>query len=550
MSPFDPHWESSPYDDGILAAALLAIDPIGLGGILVRTWSGPARDSYLHHLQTLFPKNTKILKMPASISDEQLNGGLDLSATLQAQKPVYTEGLLARAQNHILHLAMAERLEETTAARLTAALDNGTPLTLIALDEGATPDEAPPSILTARLAFTVQTLPGTTTWPAFSSIARARKILPDVIAGEEAITKLTQIAAAFGILPLRPLMFAWRTARAAAALRGGTQISDADIEIAARLSLLPYATQIPSEPEAPSEAPEPDPGERQESEATQAEDRDISTEEAKIPPGLLEALSKTPNRQARGAKATGRQKNKLRGRPAPSRPGPLTHGARLDLLATIRAAAPWQRLRNRQTSLRIRPEDFRLRKYKQRAVQTVIFAVDASGSAAINRLGEAKGAIQLLLAAAYARRDEVALIAFRGRQAEILLPPTNALARARRSLAALPGGGPTPLAAGLTAAATLATQERRRGHEPLLVFLTDGGANIAADGSPGRAQAAADARDAAKTCKNFSALVVDTAPRPQALLPQLATLMGARYLALPFANANTLAQAVTHAGRP
>jgi len=550
MSPFDPHWESATYEDAILAAALLAIDPIGLGGILLRAWSSPARDSYLNQLQTLFPKNTKTLKMPANISDEQLNGGLDLAATLQSQKPVFSQGLLARAENHILHLAMAERLEDTTAARLTAALDNGTPLTLIALDEGATPDEAPPQNLTARLAFTVTALPGTTTWPEAASIARARKMLPDIIADDEAMAKMTQIAAAFGVLPLRPLLFACRAACAAAALRGGTSITDSDIEIAARLTLLPYATQIPSEPEAPTEAPEPDPSERQEQDSTQAEDRDINAEGARLPPGLLEALGKTSNRQARGAKAAGRNKNKMRGRPAPSRPGPLTHGARLDLLATIRAAAPWQRLRNRQTSLRIRTEDFRIRRYKQRAVQTVIFAVDASGSSALYRLGEAKGAIQLLLAAAYARRDEVALIAFRGRQAEILLPPTNALARARRSLAALAGGGPTPLAAGLTAAATLATQERRRGHDPLLVLLTDGGANIAADGTAGRTQAASDARDAAKSCTGFSSLVVDTAPRPQTLLPQLATIMGARYLALPFANATSLAQAVTNAGRP
>jgi len=547
MSPFDPHWEAKTYDDAVWAAALLAIDSVPLGGIVIRAWSGPARADYLANLQALFPAGIKTLKMPPGIAAEQLTGGLDLAATLHAQKPVFSQGLLARASHHLLLLTMAERLEEPTAARLTQALDDGAALTLIALDEGAEPDEAPPSNLTERLAFTIQTLPGTTLWPDQASIARARAALPNIETTDAALQSLAHIAAAFGVAPLRALLFAHRAARAAAALRGATSIAEPDIELAARLIMLPRATQIPSEPEAPAEAP-PEPESRPETQATQAEDREIDAQTAHIPPGLLEALS-LPRRQMRGAKGAGRQKNLNRGRPAPSRPGSLTGAARLDILATIRAAAPWQKLRGRAQTLKIRPEDFRLRHYKQRAVQTIIFAVDASGSSALNRLGEAKGAIQLLLAQAYARRDEVALIGFRAKTADLLLPPTSALARARRSLAALPGGGPTPLASGIEAASTLAAQERKRGHEPLLVLLTDGGANIARDGTPGRAQAAADAKTAAKACTPFASVVIDTAPRPQPLLPSIAALMGARYVALPFANAQSLAQVVTNAGR-
>jgi hypothetical protein len=93
--------------------------------------------------------------------------------------------------------------------------------------------------------------------------------------------------------------------------------------------------------------------------------------------------------------------------------------------------------------LELRPDDIRLKQAQERSDRVLIFTVDASGSAALARLAEAKGAVELLLAQAYARRDHVALIAFRGDRAEVLLPPTRSLARARRRLADLPGGGGT-----------------------------------------------------------------------------------------------------------
>jgi magnesium chelatase subunit D len=114
----------------------------------------------------------------------------------------------------------------------------------------------------------------------------------------------------------------------------------------------------------------------------------------------------------------------------------------------------------------VRRDDFRVGRFEQRSQSTTIFVVDASGSSAFNRLAEAKGAVELLLADCYVRRDRVALLAFRGRGAELLLPPTRSLVRAKRSLAGLPGGGGTPLAAGIDAAAALADAVRRRGETP------------------------------------------------------------------------------------
>ena len=184
--------------------------------------------------------------------------------------------------------------------------------------------------------------------------------------------------------------------------------------------------------------------------------------------------------------------------------------------------------------------------FKQRSGTTTIFVVDASGSAALQRLAETKGAVELLLADAYVRRDKVALIAFRGQAAELLLPPTNALARARRSLAGLPGGGGTPLASGIDAAVTLAETITRAGQTPIITLLTDGRANIARDGTPGRPQAEADALASAARIRaaGLTTLLIDISPRPNPSAQRLAEAMGARYFPLPQADAAKLSRIV------
>jgi magnesium chelatase subunit D len=178
-----------------------------------------------------------------------------------------------------------------------------------------------------------------------------------------------------------------------------------------------------------------------------------------------------------------------------------------------------------------------------------IFAVDASGSSALNRLADAKGAVELLLADCYIRRDQVAVIGFRGRTAELLLPPTRSLVRAKRSLASLPGGGATPLAAAIEAAVLLALQAQRRGETPTLVMLTDGRANVARNGTIGREAGQADALKSAGSVRSayMTTLFVDTSPRPNGVAKELALRMGAQYIPLPFANAQALSKIVTAA---
>jgi magnesium chelatase subunit D len=194
----------------------------------------------------------------------------------------------------------------------------------------------------------------------------------------------------------------------------------------------------------------------------------------------------------------------------------------------------------------VREGDIRLRRATRRAERVAIFVVDASGSTALARLGETKGAIELMLGQAYAGRESVALIAFRSTGAEILLPPTRSLVAAKRRLAGLPGGGGTPLASGLVAGLAEAGRARARGMVPTLAILTDGRANIARDGTPGRPQAEADAMEAARAVRaaGLAALVIDTGHRPSAPARALAHAMGGSYLPLPRADAGSLAGAV------
>ena len=292
----------------------------------------------------------------------------------------------------------------------------------------------------------------------------------------------------------------------------------------------------------------------------------LAAAQAAMPAGLLARLAMQETLAARGG-AGGRagavREAQLRGRPAGTRPGTPRDGGRLALIDTLRAAAPWQTLRRRERAageqhkptgefgprrprIEVRAADFRIARLHERTETTTIFAIDASGSAALHRLAEAKGAIELLLADCYVRRDRVAVVAFRHRSAEVLLAPTRSLVRARRSLAGLPGGGGTPLAAGIDAAAALAGATLRRGGTPLVVLLTDGRANVARDGTGGRARADEHAREAARTLRalGLTALLIDTSPQPQAAARQLALEMNAAYLPLPYADAATMSHSV------
>lgn len=551
---------SDPCQRFGLAMSLLAVDPGGLGGITIRSRAGPVREHCLDLVGRLAQPAQRI---SPTVPDDALFGGLDVAATLSAGSPVYRQGLIETTRS--LVLAMAERTTPRLAARIAMRLDEGQGPCLVALDEGAEPDEALPASLAERLAFAIDL--SDVAWrsvPVWSDesqrIEAARDRLSSMRFGDDAYRALGVLCLTLGIDSARAPMFAKRAAVALAALDGRDCVVDQDIETAAALTLAHRATHVPApeEPEQDEQPPEPPQDQAEQDDPDQGEltipdELLLEAVRALIPDDLLARLSAARARAVRGSGAGARVRGNRRGRPLPSRPGRVDGGARVDLVATLRAAAPWQTIRKMaqpdRAGIHVRMSDIRVKRYEDRSDRLLVFAVDASGSSAIARLAEAKGAVELLLGQAYARRDHVALIAFRGDKAELLLSPTRSLVRTKKQLAALPGGGGTPLAAGLQAAMELADHARRRGLTPTMALLTDGRANIALNGEANRAAAAEDAQRVARSLRmgGMDSIVIDTGNRPEKQLRTLSEILDGTYLPLPRANAERLSEAVSAA---
>ena len=434
--------------DQALALALFVRDPLALGGIVLRG-DGPVRDAMLAHAQAILSGHRPWVRVPANVDLDRLTGGLDFAATLASGRPVRSSGLIDSAAGGILLFPMAERMADEVAAPVAQAID-GKGVAAILLDDGRDGEEAVPEKLADRCAFLCH-VGDVRDVPALST---ADVIAVDAVAALDVSQRqaLAVTASALGVPSLRPIIMADRVARGHAALHGRTQAGDDDLAAAARLVLAPRATALPeAAPPPPDAAPEPQAQQDSNKDSAQSPPTDADLADmmldavtAAIPPDVLAAIGTGGRRNGRGAAGRAGQKRKSarRGRPLGSRAGTPGQGKRLALIDTLRAAAPWQTIRRRERDgqvhdrLQLRLSDLRIRRFEQRSTSLTIFAVDASGSSAMARLAEAKGAVEMLLAEAYVKRSEVALIAFRQTDAELLLPPTRSLTRARRALAA------------------------------------------------------------------------------------------------------------------
>lgn len=389
---------------------------------------------------------------------------------------------------------------------------------------------------------------------------------------DDAIRAIAETSLALGIASMRPGIDTLAIARALSAATGEEDsIPEAALEMAARLSLAPRARSVPPPPAAEAEAPVPPPPAppsdpaapdpeppRDAAESGALADRIVEAVRPALPHGLLDtlAMGRTPGRPVRAGRRGEELRAPSHGRTIGARRGDPRRGG-LHLGATLSAAAPWQRVRAREdgdrpgSGLRLRGDDLHVRVRVRRIPTTTVFLVDASGSQAMHRLGDAKGAVEILLAEGYARREQVALIVFRGQEAGLVLPPTRALARARRTLAGIPGGGGTPMASALLEGLRVAAGIRRDGSDVRLVLLSDGRANVSLDGSGGRPKAEEDALRAARRIRAEAIpfLLIDSSLRGTPFATQLAHAAGGRCLPLPRADSRGIAGLV-HATRP
>lgn len=362
----------------------------------------------------------------------------------------------------------------------------------------------------------------------------ARALLKNVTIAPSQIQYLCEEATKGGCEGQRAEIFATDIAKSSAALDGRSKVNAEDLQKAVILAIIPRATVMPAEFEGeltPTDASDtshmssdlqpimepPPPLESSSEEQSESEKDDVQTEEeeshdqdieneedtiekkddndlpipaefifgvkeVKISSNLLKFTRWT--RKGRGGKRA-KIFSLLRGRFVKAIFPKGNKASRLAIGATLRASAPYQKSRHKRatgTNLEdrvviVRPSDFRIKRMSRKSGTLVIFLVDASGSMALNRMNAAKGAAVSLLGEAYKSRDKISLITFHGNKAEVIVPPTKSIALTKNRLEAMPCGGGSPLAHGLTLAVRTGLNTMKVKQDVgrvMIVCITDG----------------------------------------------------------------------------
>lgn len=341
-------------------------------------------------------------------------------------------------------------------------------------------------------------------------ISRARQLLSQVSMSDDLLRLIASTCIDLGVKTHRAEIVITRTAKTIAAFDGRTEVNQEDVKKAMELALAHRMRSRPFEPptlnkerleksmsqkqhEHQHQDQKPEQQKKNEQQPQEpSEQKDTDQKQAAKPqerifeigtPIDVRAIT-MPRKRDRIArrKTSGRRMNTLalRNRGRYLRQKMPQEGKDIAIDATIRAAAPYQRIRSGPNAIIVKGEDIREKERVGKTSAVVLFVVDASGSMGANqRMESAKGAVLSLLMDSYQKRDKIGMIAFKGKEAEIILPPCTSVDLALGRLRELPTGGKTPLSAGLSRGLQLLQGELRKDEESklMMVLISDGRAN-------------------------------------------------------------------------